>query len=898
MRPTRTLPFATLLLSALCALPASQARAEGMLDMIEHIFGATNIHAITGHGGTALGVSADGDASVLTWPSPSYSDQLSYISSNALDARSQPRLGAPEGAGAFLGLVLQTKDGKQVSWLRDRKVWTIAQDYGAEDGANIETRFEAVSLGLKVVVTDAIGPKSVGGDQGEVWVRRVQVTRGAQSGVQKAWLLGYANLAPTPPTSRLSELPIVDWGLDGRNDFAAVWDESAQAVVHFHPGDLRIFATVGAVISPSSDYDAAGKAIAEGTPDAAAVATFAADLDKTFKPGAYIAVTTVPAPDQHQVGYDATPLCAAIDALIDNTLALDKTFPGFELPMDPTVLGVLRCGSKHQPPQQAQGWKHQAADPLTDAADGELSGDSIAAGEVSAALRAPLAFNAGKDGESVASAAMVFGLGPTAATARAAMKAGLDAPAIVQAAQTAMTDWLAKRRLPSKADAKVLQVARRALINVRVGTDRSSGAIVASISRQPPYGLDWPRDGAFFDAMLSVSGQDALLDQRLSMYAGWQRDKPVKPTPLVDVPPPTDPRTGKADTYPAAAWEMNYYADGLPGGNIRFEIDNTGFALWTLVAHVPWKDPAQARAALEKRWPQIAAAADLLAAWKDEATGLHAPAQEDDNVAFTSTLHGAVTTFGALDIAGRAARLLGKDADALRWESRAGELREAILSKLYDPAKGRFVGGADEVFNPGSQPTGPTGWLVWPMRVLPWKDVRVGAQLQADLDTVAPHIELKTAGSAYFLKNTVAAAVARGTDKTMGPKVKALLTQIAGHATEGTHHFGEVMLAVKQGENTVASQRVANPHLWEGTLLYLTAMALEDPEALIPFDKALPASQVKAASAPTGLLAPKDEPTDDGGCAARPAGTGATWLWLLAAAALALWTWRRRQVGP
>ena len=83
------------LFALLLAWPAA-ARADRRIDAIEHIFGATNVNAICGHGRISVGVSADGDVTVLTWPSPSYSDQLGYVSSNAYDARSRPRLGASE----------------------------------------------------------------------------------------------------------------------------------------------------------------------------------------------------------------------------------------------------------------------------------------------------------------------------------------------------------------------------------------------------------------------------------------------------------------------------------------------------------------------------------------------------------------------------------------------------------------------------------------------------------------------------------------------------------------------------------------------------------------------------------------------------------------------------------
>src|SRR5262249_52957069 len=147
-----------LLASHLAVPPAARAAdPDDLIDVVEHLLGATNVQAITGHGRMAAGISADGDLTVLSWPTPSFADQLAYISSNAVDARSRPLLGAQEGAGLFLGLLLELADtSRQVVWLRDRTIFTVTQSYGPEDGGNVETRFVSPELGLTVTLTDAI----------------------------------------------------------------------------------------------------------------------------------------------------------------------------------------------------------------------------------------------------------------------------------------------------------------------------------------------------------------------------------------------------------------------------------------------------------------------------------------------------------------------------------------------------------------------------------------------------------------------------------------------------------------------------------------------------------------------------------------------------------------------
>ena len=830
LRAMRYLVPALLLAAAL-----SSAHANSTLDTVEHFFGASNVNAITGHGRMAVGVSAHGELTVLSWPNASLSDQLGYVSSNDLEARSLPRLGAHEAGGVVLGLLVDDGGARTLRWLRGDG-WTIAQGY-ADDKANVETVYAAE--GLRVTVVDAVKPSAADAST-DLLVRHVRV-EGLPEGAT-GWLVAYANLSPNPPNSRVPKLPVADWAYDGRNDFAAVWDAGVNAVVHFHPADQNIRDGLPALFSvPDVDYGPIGAALQAGEPDGAEITRLSATLDQDYAPGAYLAVTTLPAPDQHQVGQDATPWCDIADTLVDNVVALSDAFPEIPLPVDAATLNILRCPVGQAPLAEREGFTFQADDAWLDAADGELSGQGLAAGEVNLALRAPLA----ADG----TAALLIAAGPDANSARAALAAVDDAEALLSEADGALDAWLDTLTLPTHADlsARVQAVARRAIINVRVGHVASNGAIVASITRQAPYGLDWPRDGAFFNVLLDAVGASDLVTRRADLYLSWQRAEATAGEALTDGAPPVDPETGEA-AYPAHAWEMNYYADGAPGGTFRFEIDNTGFALWTLVAHAAWTDDPAAY--LRPRWAGIRAAADLLTRWRDAETGLPAPAQEDDNPAYTQTLHGAVTTFGALDMAARGARLLGEDADAARWAARAEEIRDAILARFYDADAGRFGGEPDAPWNPGSAITGPTAWLVWPTHLLPWDDARVEAQLEADLAAITPIIALEAEGGAYFLKNTSAAALARGQDPVWRPRLIALLERVAEHATPGTLQFGEVMVVTTEDGERRAEQRVSTPHLWEGTLFALTAMALADPAAVLRYQTALPASEVSAPPAP------------------------------------------------
>ncbi len=805
------------------------------IDAQENVFGATNINAVTGHGRLTAGISRDGDLTVLSWPNPSYTDQLGYITSNALNARDLPRFGAPEGAGSFLGLSCTKTDSESlVTWLRDRTVWDISQDYGPTDGPNPHTMYTSVSLGLQVLVVDSISPIS------DTMVRDVEVQIFPGSAVVSCSLLSYVNLSPLPPNARVPELPLVDWLFDGRNDFAAIWDEDNRAVLHFHPDDQRVHTTLMDLLTgPSVDFGIIGDMLKQEKITGEEIDLLLEGLPNLYSDGSWAMISTEPPPSQYQVGFDHTPFCELIKELSENIQLLPDKFENFTLPVSNWVLKLFECWRTGPELVASKGWLYPAADPWNDVQDGELSGHGLAAGEVAAALKTDLNIT-----EGVGKASLIIGFGSNMISAREALQAGRWGD-VAQRAEEALDIWLSQLRIPGQPGSRPWQVARRALIDLRVGTCAYSGAVVASIARQPPYALDWPRDGAFFNIVFDASGQSNLAAKRADLYASWQRAEAVEPTMFVNPDPPEDPDTGKSDTYPADAWEMNYYADGMVGGTFRFEIDTTAFAVWAQVAHAGWADDPEAY--LLSLWPSIRRGADLLARWRDADTGLHAPAQEDDAPEPAQTLHGAVTVFGALDMAARAARLLGRHEHASLWEDRARELRDAMETHFYDDNFKALVMGESgrlPIMASGLSDTGPGSWSVWPMTMYDRDDPRVEDQIAHDWGVIESVVNMEPPGGLYFMKTTVSMAVAAL--NLFSSQVQSLPDKLSLQATPYTSHFGEVMVVVGDGEDRYAQQRVSTPHLWEGALYFLTVLAVEDPAALQKYEDVLPESPFHA----------------------------------------------------
>lgn len=854
------------------AIGTRPAAATSELDYVEHIFGVTNVNAVGGHGRLTIGESADGDLTVLAWPSPGFNDQLAYLTSNDLDARALPHFGAPDGMGAYLGLLVDTGQGPRLTWLRDAAAWSSSQAYSQPDSVVPVTTFVSAPLGLVVTLTDVVAPDV------DVLTRHVRVVRAVGSPVVSAQLAVYENLSPS--LTRIPQVPVGDWALEGHNDFLAVWDSAAHGILHVHPGDTEVFSSLIDLIALTADVDFGPvEALMKSAPSPAAIDAFVAAIDTSYAPGVAAIVTTEPAPTSYQVGADATPICALVDHLVDNVIALPTIYPTVNVPLSADSATVLRCTDQLPRFATTHGWTWQPQDALADLADGALSSSPVAVAQTNGALIAPLAFAAGPGGDA-AEGSMVIAFGDTRAAARAALTAGVAAPFATRlaTAEAASHAALVDAPLPDAAlGARVRPVALRALANLYVARDRASGAFLAAITRQPPYALDWPRDGAFLSLTADLAGRRDWVTQRDTWYATLIRKKVVAGSPLLQPTVPVDPVTGLVG-FPAFAWEMNYYVDGEAGGPIRFEIDNTALHVWSTAVHAGALAGAERAAFLAAVWPTDQAALDLLVRWKEPDTDLPAAANEDDDLALTSTLHGAVAVYTGLMAGARLAHAMHDDGRGRTYLARAEALRGAIDHYYYDEATTLFRAARGLPGGPHDSIAGwDTGWLVWPARFFQPGDARLERQLSADMDGILAILRGETQpGGTYTAKNVLSAAL-YGEAGAGGARAKAAqaVALLADLATPGTDAFGEVYMP-EPGSPLRWSNRTATPHVWEGALFYLAAMALTTPASF---------------NADEQLALP---PADGCGCATAPAPGRAAGPLLVIAVALRPRRRRRR----
>ncbi len=808
---------------ALAVAAAAPASAHD-IDIQEHRFGATNVNAQTGNGGLSVGVSARGELTVLSWPSPTFYEQLDYESSADEDARSQPRFGADEDMGVFAGLWVETADGTELTWFRDEP-WVVQQSYVTEVSGAVQTLARHDSLGLTV---DEI--LFVDGER-DALVRRARIRRDEGSSVLAASYVLYENAAPaaTKPDD-LATAPLADF--DDDHDLLAWWEPEANAVVH---GTARGATAEGLAELMAGDWDSPTIWQDHGL----ALARTAADGD-----GAFLAFGGATAPDSFQIGREGGP-CTG---------------------------------------DGAWSWAPQGA--FVDIADGTLGGSPAAGCSANAALLWELDFASASAPEEAIVDSFV-GLGATSTDALDVMQSaradGFDAA--LARTDAAWEARAATWAMPDGLDPEFAHFSRRALLAILQGTDRDATATVAAFATQPSYHHDWPRDSVFFDLAMDLAGEYEFVTRHKQFLAGVQNPEAVlhPDTGSLVSPPGAWFMNYYADGQPSTTsfnafeidqvglmlWGIWAHAAFAPNDEARRA---TLAGLWPtmeagarlLAGCVADDHPAVAGTTPEAGFPAWYPVYEALGEGTvPDADARRAAmeagqweslrpcrANEDDNPLFTVSIYSTVTTRMGLLAAARTAELLCLDAtdEHAYWAERAHELAAVAFSVDYDEDTGAWAGerpdwvlwpeplsidsSLDELFSDGATPGE--------------RRLEVEAFERAALDAFATRIHgevddavnLVGEGAAYENKKTLQlgrywsgdnAPDGEQTDDNM----RAVYDMAVTFALPGTRHVGEVWANIDDDGDGVADrvdQRVSTPHLWAATLSYLSAMAIARPE--------------------------------------------------------------------
>ncbi|MGH2747429.1 MAG: hypothetical protein ACRDKB_05845 [Actinomycetota bacterium] len=322
-----------------------------------------------------------------------------------------------------------------------------------------------------------------------------------------------------------------------------------------------------------------------------------------------------------------------------------------------------------------------------DAADARLAGSDSQSGQSDGALSDQLGLKSRRK----KSTTVFVTAGKTAKAARRKLADVRERSnrAVRRAKAAWWRRWLRSVPLPKDAPKAVTRLSKRALVSLRQVIDKDTrdafpegagvprgGLIMASIATQSPYGVDWIRDGAYLNRALDIAGHHRTVAQHNYRYA------------LLQTRASDGTRGGQP--IPPGNWHMNFYADGVVGGPIPYEIDETGYGIWTLWDH--YAQTKDINYLLVDHGGIVYRAIELAAQYltdvcKDLTNNLQCVANEDDNPDPRQTVYGALLVWLGLDSAAKAARVRGGDAalaNAQRWEARRDELAAAIEASFFD----------------------------------------------------------------------------------------------------------------------------------------------------------------------------------------------------------------------
>jgi hypothetical protein len=799
------------LFAACLALAAGPARAcpelpvaPDALDPYEPVTGATNVNAALGSGRLTAGFSRCGELTVLKWPGPSYYDQLDYLTSNAADARQRPHLGALDTQGAFPGVSYRLRGhrGWQHTWLRDDG-WERSQRYSSDDSDVLVQEATNAALGLHVTAYHFVLPDS------DVLVNDYLIERAPGSPVGSAKLVFYANFAPTQ--GRLPLFQVSDWALDFQNDFAALFDSRERALLHFVPKTgNRDFSVLNPLLAaPPRTQSGLRREVRKL-------------VERLTAPGVYIAMA--PRRRQgfrYQIGFDDAPTCSHQSEFADRALG------GYDLPPEfqAVARGLFVCETAvPEGPlarcREANGWTYTAESAFRDAQDGRLSRSPIAACQANAALARPLRF---RDG--VARATFYLAAAGTRDEAYGLLRAARSGDPDAQRAETEAwwAKFIAPARLPDTDDPIVTAVSKRALISIRTATDAASGAIVASITTQPAYGADWPRDGAFINDALDLAGYPDIVTRHNRFYARVQRKQPGPWSFVYSFPPCNPAAPVYPNCIPPGTFEMNYYADPdavVPANFISFEIDQAGQGVRTMWEHAGYiDDPGERAEYLADVCPSIALGATNLAECRDPVSGLQCFASVGDDTNLTQHAGGAYAVLIALRSAISAKDACGfSPTDVAAWQGRYDELSRLVLDTflVLDPPAhlprieigAQGVGGLVDLHDPIAR--SHAEWL----------------------SSGVTNIVNRTASRTFYtpLHGLATFYRALGDQAALAELQDQVRFFMSELTTPDTRHTGESTLRVAvdlngDGVSPDYLPVTAVPHVWQGSRLYVAAMA-------------------------------------------------------------------------
>jgi GH15 family glucan-1,4-alpha-glucosidase len=226
---------------------------------------------------------------------------------------------------------------------------------------------------------------------------------------------------------------------------------------------------------------------------------------------------------------------------------------------------------------------------------------------------------------------------------------------------------------------KIIDLFKRSLFIIRTHVSDNGSIVASSDSDMLQYGRDtysymWPRDAAMSAIALVKAGDfnaskrffefcnDVITDEGYFMHK-YRPDKSV-----------------------GSSWHP-WIREGKP--QLPIQEDETALvinALWKYFEHS--KDLEFVESIYNSL---VKNAAEFMVSYRNEKTGLPKPSYDLWEMKYGTHTFTAASVYGALEMASRFAKLLGKEKSADKYLQAAAEIKDAIIEHLYDEKEGVFV---------------------------------------------------------------------------------------------------------------------------------------------------------------------------------------------------------------
>ena len=354
------------------------------------------------------------------------------------------------------------------------------------------------------------------------------------------------------------------------------------------------------------------------------------------------------------------------------------------------VFGSDRHSSSHQ-----CGVHDEGSDAFVDAKDGNLSGNALALHSGMKGVNSCLKWNLGnllQGAKEQLTLLMCFANNRQNAFKIIETTRQDSLAEMVNNVNRYCQDWLRRSRITGVPE-QWNDLLRRSLLTIRTLVSQDVGGIIAAPTLDPDYRYVWSRDGTYVAYALDRCGyaEDAEGFYRWCMEV----------------------------QEPDGGWYQRYHIEKSPGPSWGEQEDQCATILWGMGQHYQLTGDENF---LTDIWPTDKKGVDHLLRKRDQETGLIGPSI--DLWEEKTALHTYTNAAGCAAIreSSKIASVLGYDALSVSWAEEAKALQNAVMARLWDEKKGRFLKSIKP--NDPSIDTALLG-LTYPFSVLEADDPRV-----------------------------------------------------------------------------------------------------------------------------------------------------------------------------